>query len=584
MDHDDILRLDRHVPSTRRAASAQHHSPLLIVLTLLATGGVLLYATFLLNPSNRGDLVPWLVVVLAEGVLVVHTLLAMWTVLSGTKDPRTYAYWAAKDSLLVRDGDESAAEWGLFLDGRRASVEVFVTVYGEPVDTVRRTATAAMAIRGEHRTWILDDGRSDEVRALADELGCHYLRRLSNTGAKAGNVNHALSIAKGDFFCIFDADFVPHPEFIEHTLPFFTDETVAFVQTPQTYGNLVNLISRGAGYMQTMFYRFVQPGRNHFNAAFCVGTNVMFRRSAVHEIGGIYVDSKSEDVWTSLLLHERGWRSVYLAKSLAVGDAPETIEAYSKQQLRWATGGFEIWFRANPFSPRRRLTPDQRIMYGITATHYLTGIAPGALLFVPPMEIFFDLHPVNLSVGIGQWLLMYAGFYVLQVLLAFFSVGSFRWEVLMLAAVSYPIYVKALMNALIGREQKWHVTGSTTRTASPFNFMVPQVLTFVFLALTAAVGVWQNLVTGAFTLGTAWCVTNALVLGAFLVVALTESRRSRRPARSSRRERPLSGATALPLPVSVPVPRRIEPDRVARHALEITHEPALGRMLDAGPA
>ena len=190
----------------------------------------------------------------------------------------------------------------------------------------------------------------------------------------------------------------------------------------------------------------------------------MFRRSAVHEIGGIYVDSKSEDVWTSLLLHERGWRSIYLAKSLAVGNAPETIEAYTKQQLRWATGGFEIWFLANPFSRRRRLTSDQRIMYGITATRYLTGIAPGALLFVPPLEIFFDLHPVNLSVGVGQWLLMYAGFYVLQVLLAFFSVGSFRWEVLMLAAVSYPIYVKALLNAFLGREQHWHVTGTATRS------------------------------------------------------------------------------------------------------------------------
>jgi cellulose synthase (UDP-forming) len=566
MEHHDILQIDRHVPSTRRVASAQHYSPLLIVLTLLATAGVLLYATFLLDPSNRGDLVPWLIVVLAEGVLVVHTLLAMWTVLSGTKDPRSYAYWAAKSSLLGHDGTGQRPARGLFLDGRRTSVEVFVTVYGEPVATIRRTVVAAMAIRGEHRTWILDDGRSDEVRELAEELGCHYLRRLSNTGAKAGNVNHALSIAKGEYFCIFDADFVPDPEFIEQTLPFFTDETVAFVQTPQTYGNLVNLISRGAGYMQTMFYRFVQPGRNHFNAAFCVGTNVMFRRSAVHEIGGICVDSKSEDVWTSLLLHERGWRSIYFAKSLAVGDAPETIEAYSKQQLRWATGGFEIWFRANPFSRKRRLTPDQRIMYAITATHYLTGIAPGALLFVPPMEIFFDLRPVNLSVGVGQWLLMYAGFYVLQVLLAFFSVGSFRWEVLMLAAVSYPIYVKALVNAFVGREQKWHVTGSTTRAASPFNFMVPQVLTFAFLALSGAVGLWQNLVTGRFTLGTAWCLTNALVLGAFIAVAMGESRRARRPARSARRSPPPPRSVGTATPVTVPVPRR--PHLVARHVRE----------------
>jgi cellulose synthase (UDP-forming) len=205
-------------------------------------------------------------------------------------------------------------------------------------------------------------------------------------------------------------------------------------------------------------------------------------------------------------------------------------------------------------------------MYGITATHYLTGIAPGALLFVPPMEIYFDLHPVNVDVGVGQWLLMYGGFYALQVLLAFFSVGSFRWEVLMLAAVSYPIYVKALVNAFLGREQQWHVTGTTTRAASPFNFMVPQVLTFVFLALTAAVGVWQNLVTSRFTLGTAWCVTNALVLAAFIVVALGEGRRRRRGDRG-RREGLQKLSLPLepePLPVDTPQPSVAMAGRHAR--------------------
>ena len=168
------------------------------------------------------------------------------------------------------------------------------------------------------------------------------------------------------------------------------------------------------------------------------------------------------------------------------------------------------------------------MQYFVTATFYLTGIAPGLLLLVPPLEIYFDLAPMNLSVGIGQWLLYYAGFYFMQVVLALYSIGSFRWETLMLAAVSFPIYVKALVNALLGKEQSWHVTGTTTRAASPFNFMVPQMLAFVFLALTAAVGIWENVVTSRFTLGTAWCITNALVLGAFIVVAMGENRRRRR--------------------------------------------------------
>lgn len=183
---------------------------------------------------------------------------------------------------------------------------------------------AAVAMRGAHRTWVLDDGRSDEVRLLAAEEGASYVRRLSSNGAKAGNINHALSIAKGAFFVILDADFVPRENLIVEMLPFFAHDDVAFVQSPQAYGNLTTVVARGAAYMQTVFYRFIQPGRNRFNAAFCVGTNVMFRRRAIDDVGGVCTDSKSEDVWTSLRLHERGWRSVYLSDVLAIGEAPET--------------------------------------------------------------------------------------------------------------------------------------------------------------------------------------------------------------------------------------------------------------------
>ena len=220
---------------------------MLIVITALAAAGVLIYARFLLDPGNRGDLLPWLVVIAAEGVLVVHALFAMWTMLSATRDPRSYHYWATQERLY----DPADPHRALALDGRKVGVEVFVTVYGEPVEVVRRTLEAALAIRGAHRTWLLDDGSSDDMRALADDLGCFYLRRLGSAGAKAGNINHALTQAKGDFFVVFDADFVPRPEFIEEVLPFFTDDNVAFVQTPQTYGNLHTMIARGAGYMQT---------------------------------------------------------------------------------------------------------------------------------------------------------------------------------------------------------------------------------------------------------------------------------------------------------------------------------------------
>ncbi len=522
---------------TRSTETQAAQSPSLVLMVLLASAGIVVYAVFLLNPDNRGDWLPYSMVIAAETVLVVHALLAMWTVLSAGHDPRGFTFHHAQDRLydvaeIMRDRAENRPQdWQVYLADRPVTIDVLITTYGEDLDTIRRTVTAAVAMQGRHRTWVLDDGRSDEVRDLAAELGARYVRRLSSNGAKAGNINHALSIARGDLFAVLDADFVPHPTFLHETVPFFADDQVAFVQTPQTYGNLHTVISKGAAYMQAVFYRFIQPGRNRFNAAFCVGTNVVFRRAAIDSVGGIYSDSKSEDVWTSLMLHEKGWRTVYIPDALAVGDTPETIEAYSKQQLRWATGGFEIMLTHNPLSRRHPLTLDQRLQYTVTATHYLTGIAPLLLLLVPPLQIYFDLTPMNLTITPLTWVLYYAGFYVMQIFLAFYTLGSFRWQVLLLASVSFPIYTRALVNALLRRDQAWHVTGSKGAYRSPFAFITTQVLFFELLAITTAVGIWKDVSNGYPSLAVAWNATNTLILGGFVVTAWREGRAGRRAAR-----------------------------------------------------
>ncbi|WP_233199156.1 HlyD family efflux transporter periplasmic adaptor subunit [Cryobacterium sp. M23] len=171
---------------------------------------------------------------------------------------------------------------------------------------------------------------------------------------------------------------------------------------------------------------------------------------------------------------------------------------------------------------------------------------------MPPLEIFFDLQPMNISTTVVTWLLYYAGFYLMQVMLAFYTMGSFRWETLMLATASFPIYVAALINVLVGKEQHWSATGDKSRVRSPFDFMIPQVLFFVFLLLTSMVAIWRDVGIGTLTLATAWNVTNTLILGTFVVTALFESRRARQ-ARSRRR---MSGAA-----IGTRRPTRILPAR-----------------------
>ena len=118
------------------------------------------------------------------------------------------------------------------------AVDVFIPVYNEPADIVDLTVAAAVGLRGaEVRVHVLDDGNDDAMRDLAARHGVGYIRRDEHTGAKAGNINHALTKTDAEFIAVFDSDHVADPGFLEATLGLDGRPEVAFVQTPQYYAN-----------------------------------------------------------------------------------------------------------------------------------------------------------------------------------------------------------------------------------------------------------------------------------------------------------------------------------------------------------
>ncbi|MBV8987578.1 MAG: glycosyltransferase, partial [Solirubrobacterales bacterium] len=117
-------------------------------------------------------------------------------------------------------------------------MDVFIPVYKEPPEIVDLTVAAAVGLRGaEVRVWVLDDGNDDAMRDLAERYGVGYIRRAEHTGAKAGNINHALTKTSAPFIAVFDSDHVADPAFLEATLGWMEDPEIAFVQTPQYYAN-----------------------------------------------------------------------------------------------------------------------------------------------------------------------------------------------------------------------------------------------------------------------------------------------------------------------------------------------------------
>src|SRR5262245_39396471 len=493
----------------------QRGGRLLVMAAVLAAAAS---AHVLLVPGNRGPPWVWALVLVGEGLTIFQAFGVWWTVLAHDEHRERADVFAWRRRLLA--GSDAP------------TVDVFVTVAGEPLDIVHRTVLAARDMRLPHETWVLDDGASDEVQALCRELEVGYLRRSSNAHAKAGNVNAALSRTRGEFVAIFDADHVPTPDFLVEALPHLVDERVAFVQSPQWYSNRKRLVPLGASEAQRIFYELVCPGKSHFDAVFCVGTNVIFRRAALAEVGGLYTESLSEDIWTSLLLHRRGWRSVYVPTILARGLAPDTLAAYFKQQFRWARGGFELLLTGKLLrSPG--LTLDQRLQYFLTSTNYLLAFATIAFQLLPAAFLLSGQAPVD--VPLTTWIAFYAPFLALQLLVTYLQAGGFRIAAIVTSIGVAPVHVRAFLSVLFRRRSQWRVTNARGAVES-IELVMPQIALLVLNVLAIAVGL-ATLTPANRTgvlLAVGWAGLHALILGRLVLEAFVDAARQRRAHRRAR--------------------------------------------------
>ena len=296
------------------------------------------------------------------------------------------------------------------------SVDVYIPTYSEPIDLVRKTVLAAMAMDYPHRTWILDDGRRQAMRALATELGCEYLARTDNADAKAGNLNHALAYSRGELIVVFDADHAPRRDFLEKTLGYFDDARVAFVQTPQDYYNLDSYQHRGSNASheiwteQALFFRVIQRGKDCWNSAFFCGSCAVVRRSSLERIGGFATGTITEDLHTSIRLHAAGFRSVYHAEPLAFGLAPESIEPFVTQRVRWGQGAMHVW-RTEGILSNPGLSWAQRINYLASVATYFDGWTKGLFYFAPVAVLLTGSVP--LVAAMPTFLLHFVPYYLL---------------------------------------------------------------------------------------------------------------------------------------------------------------------------
>ena len=416
------------------------------------------------------------------------------------------------------------------------TLDVFIPTYNEPLSVVRYTVWAALNLdwpRELFQVHILDDGRREEFRQFAAEVGCGYITRPDNLHAKAGNINNALPRTHGQYIAIFDCDHVPTRSFLQITMGWFLkDKRLAMVQTPHHFyspdpfeRNLKqfhHIPNEGE-----LFYGLVQDGNDLWNATFFCGSCAVLRRSALEEVGGIAVETVTEDAHTSLRLQVQGWNSAYVNIPQAAGLATESLSSHVGQRIRWARGMIQILRVDNPLT-RPGLKFSQRICYFNAMFHFLYAIP--RLIFVVSPLIYLLFGHLNIR-GYSLTILAYALPHIVLSTMSNSRIqGKFRYsfwnEVYELVLSPYILFptLLALVSPKLG---KFNVTAKgglvpkaffDRRIARPFiallllNFLG---LGFAVLRLLR----WDPQHPGTVIMNAVWTLYNLVIIGVACAVS-----------------------------------------------------------------
>jgi cellulose synthase (UDP-forming) len=528
--------------------------------------------------TTSGRTKAWLSVLMASAILAACTYLVIRIILfliaggSWYERLMSVALLAAECYLLLNCLGYLANVWRVRVRGGPSvkpaellpemeeypPVAIIVSSYKEPVEVVEANLICFRNLTYPHKhIYFLDDTRYDLAREnpeemkryrakiddLCRQIGINLFRR-SWHGAKAGMINDFLAFIEGrppaghefhhfqqsstpgneKYIALFDVDMNPLPDFAEWLVHIMEqNEKLAFVQTPQYYTNFENnRVARAAGLQQVIFYEYICEGKGLQDAMFCCGTNVMFSRRALIEVGGFDENSVTEDFATSIKFHSTGWSSAYLNRVCAFGMGPQDLSGYFKQQFRWALGTASLLrpvlksFIRNPGA----MSLSKWLEYLLSSSYYFVGWAFLVLLICPVLYLFFDIPSYLAHPGI--FFLFFLPYMILTMLVFFNTLHdrSYRrrdiYNGLLLTNVTFPIYMKASLLGLLGVRGDFGVTPKSGSGTLPLRSLWAQVLT---MTVTLAAAIWglnrlyyvrepaMSLIVNSF-----WCLYNCWLI------------------------------------------------------------------------
>lgn len=202
---------------------------------------------------------------------------------------------------------------------------------------------------------VLDDSTDETKDVIAKKVAevaargvnIQHIHRTDRTGYKAGALDDAMDRVEGEFIAIFDADFVPNPDFLQKTMPYFQDDKIGVVQTRWGHINKdYSLLTELQAFGLNGHFAIEQGGRNasghfiNFN-----GTGGVWRKKCIEDAGGWEHDTLTEDLDLSYRAQIKGWKFKYLEDVIAPAELPITMSALKSQQHRWMKGGAECFIK-----------------------------------------------------------------------------------------------------------------------------------------------------------------------------------------------------------------------------------------------
>ena len=423
------------------------------------------------------------------------------------------------------------------------SVDIFIPSYNEPLEVVRQTVFSAMSQdwpADRLHVYVLDDGRRTEFREFCEELGVGYLIRDNNHHAKAGNINAALKVTHSEYIAIFDCDHIPTRSFLQVCMGwFFKDTNLVMLQTPHVFFS-PDPFERNLDTFHRMpnegelFYGIVQDGNDLWNASFFCGSCAIIRRKELLEVGGIAVETVTEDAHTALKLSRLGYNTAYLEVPQAAGLATESLSGHVGQRIRWARGMAQIARTDNPLFGKG-LHFGQRLCYLNAMLHFFYGLPRLVFLTAPLAYLLFGAHVFQASA------LMITAYALPH--LAHASVtnsriqGRFRysfWNEVYESVLAWYIMRPVLVAAINPKLGKFNVTakgGVIEKAYFDWTIARPYVVLLVINLIGMAVGFWKLLSsdgdeTTTLVINMVWTVYNIILLGASVAVA-SETRQVR---------------------------------------------------------